>query len=106
MAVIFPNLGSICRLVAQWWQAAVVGGAFYTIATIIYRRFFHPLANVPGPFLPAVTKKYAWYFNVPCGGKFYKEIERLHDVYGESPPANMRNKDTDSHRSNRAHLSK
>ncbi|KAI8657944.1 hypothetical protein NCS57_01174500 [Fusarium keratoplasticum] len=82
MAVIFPNLGSICRLVAQWWRAAVVGGAFYTIATIIYRRFFHPLANVPGPFLPAVTKKYAWYFNVPCGGKFYKEIERLHDVYG------------------------
>ena len=88
MAVIFPNLGSLCHLVAQWWRTVVVGGAFYTIATIIYRRFFHPLAKVPGPFLPAVTKKYAWYFNVPCGGKFYKEIQRLHDVYGELSHAN------------------
>lgn len=46
--------------------------------TCIYRRFFHPLAKIPGPFLPAVTKLYQSYFN--C--RYYLEIERLHQQYG------------------------
>lgn len=51
--------------------------------TVIYRRFFHPLAKIPGPFLPAVTRLYAFYYNVIKGGVFYLEIERLHEVYGQ-----------------------
>jgi cytochrome P450 len=46
--------------------------------TCIYRRFFHPLANIPGPFLPAVTKLYQTYHN----RRYYLEIERLHSKYG------------------------
>jgi cytochrome P450 len=46
--------------------------------TCIYRRFFHPLANVPGPFLPAVTKLYQTYHN----RRYYVEIERMHNKYG------------------------
>jgi cytochrome P450 len=46
--------------------------------TCIYRRCYHPLAKIPGPFLPAVTKLYQSYFN--C--RYYLEIERLHDQYG------------------------
>jgi cytochrome P450 len=46
--------------------------------TCIYRRYFHPLAKVPGPFIPAVTKLYQSYFN--C--RYYLEIERLHQKYG------------------------
>ncbi|KAM0705953.1 hypothetical protein Q7P35_007313 [Cladosporium inversicolor] len=46
--------------------------------TCIYRRYFHPLAKIPGPFLPAVTKLYQSYFN--C--RYYLEIERLHQIYG------------------------
>lgn len=77
------RLGSLPELLAKWWSVvAVGGGALYVVTKVLYRRFFHPLANVPGPFLPAVTRLYAWYFNVPNGGKFYKEIERLHNVYG------------------------
>ncbi|KAF4468952.1 benzoate 4-monooxygenase cytochrome P450 [Fusarium albosuccineum] len=78
-----PSFCSIPWLVAEWWRTAVVGGgALYVVTKILYRRFWHPLANVPGPFLPAVTRLYAWYYNVPGEGKFYKEIERLHSVYG------------------------
>jgi cytochrome P450 len=46
--------------------------------TCIYRRYYHPLAKIPGPFLPAVTKLYQSYFN--C--RYYLDIERLHDQYG------------------------
>ena len=46
--------------------------------TCIYRRYFHPLAKIPGPFLPAVTKIYQSVFN--C--RYYLEIERLHQIYG------------------------
>ncbi|KAL6402003.1 benzoate 4-monooxygenase cytochrome P450 [Ilyonectria robusta] len=77
------RLGSLPELLAKWWGvAAVGGGALYFVTKVLYCRFLHPLANVPGPFLPAVTRLYAWYFNVPKEGKFYKEIERLHNVYG------------------------
>lgn len=70
-------------IVADWWHVLVVGGgALYLTTKVVYRRWFHPLANVPGPFLPAVTRLWAWYHNVPNEGKLFKEIERLHDVYG------------------------
>ena len=48
----------------------------------LYRLFLHPLASIPGPPLAAITRLYAFYFNVIQGGKFYLEIERLHHVYG------------------------
>jgi Cytochrome P450 len=54
-------------------------------ATIIYRRYFHPLAKIPGPFLASVTKLYGFYYNVVKGGVFYLEIARLHDIYGMFP---------------------
>jgi len=48
------------------------------VTVCIYRRFFHPLAKIPGPFLPAVTKLYQSYHN----RRYYLEIERLHSKYG------------------------
>jgi len=50
----------------------------YIILTCIYRRFFHPLAHVPGPFLSAVTKLYQSYYN----RRYYLQIEKLHAQYG------------------------
>lgn len=74
---------AVRSLVSDWWHVLIVGGgALYLTTKVVYRRFFHPLANVPGPFLPAVTRLYAWYYNVPLEGKFFKEIERLHEIYG------------------------
>ena len=50
----------------------------YTASISIYRRYFHALSKVPGPFLPAVTKLYQSYFN----RRYYLQIEKLHQQYG------------------------
>lgn len=77
-------------IVADWWHVlAVGGGALYLTTKAVYRRFFNPLANVPGPFLPAVTRLWAWYHNVPREGKLFLEIERLHSIYGKQHFVNL-----------------
>ncbi|KAK7420830.1 hypothetical protein QQZ08_010231 [Neonectria magnoliae] len=77
------SLASLPERLAKWWRVATVGGGvLYVVTKVLYRRLFHPLASIPGPFMPAVTRLYAWYYNVPMEGKFYKEIERLHSIYG------------------------
>lgn len=48
----------------------------------IKRRFFHPLATIPGPLLATVTPLYGFYYNVIKGGVFYLQIEHLHEIYG------------------------
>lgn len=83
MTVLADALAASTQTLAERWHIVLAGaGAFYLVNKAIYRRFFHPLAQVPGPFLPAVTRLYAWYYNVPREGKFFKEVERLHQVYG------------------------
>lgn len=60
------------------WYALTAAFVAYLLSTCIYRRFFHPLANVPGPFLPAVTKLYQSFYSY----RFYLQIEKLHRQYG------------------------
>ena len=52
-------------------------------SVIVYRRFFHPLAKIPGPFLAAVTHFYIVKFNLFSGrSQFYLQVEKLHQKYG------------------------
>src|SRR5262249_46501370 len=67
---------------SSWTLIAIESYILYFITLVIYRCYFHPLASVPGPFLASVTRLYAWYYNVILEGQFYKEIERMHEVYG------------------------
>jgi hypothetical protein len=53
----------------------------YVAALCIYRRFLNPLAKIPGPFLPAVTKLYQSAYN----GRYYVQVARLHEKYGLLP---------------------
>ena len=52
------------------------------LGIICYRRFFHPLNAIPGPFLPAVTRLYLWYHNIIKDGSYYKKIDEMHVKYG------------------------
>jgi len=56
-------------------------GVWMLIETI-YRRYFHPLSKIPGPFIPAVTRLYLWYQSIVKEGQSYKMIEQLHKTYG------------------------
>ncbi|KAF2141086.1 uncharacterized protein K452DRAFT_299132 [Aplosporella prunicola CBS 121167] len=56
---------------------AIVLPAYVTF-TVVYRRYFHPLAKIPGPFLPAVTVLYQTFYN----GRYYRKIEEMHQRYG------------------------
>jgi hypothetical protein len=74
---------SIVSLVEEnKWQLITVAFFIYVATICIYRRFFHPLAKIPGPFLPAVTMLYQSF----CNGRYYLEIERMHEKYGMYKP--------------------
>jgi hypothetical protein len=55
------------------------------LATIaLYRRFLHPIANIPGPFLASTTHFYIVYYNLFSGkSQFYLQVEKLHKKYGK-----------------------
>ena len=65
-------------LIDHKWSLLAVASLAYIASVCIYRRFFHPLAKVPGPLLPAVTKLYQSYYN----RRFYIQIEKLHQRHG------------------------
>lgn len=73
-----PKNMAITTWVLYVTEALVV----WAVSTVVYRRLFHPLAQIPGPFLPAVTRLYIWYWNVLQDGHFYRKIEELHARYG------------------------
>lgn len=54
---------------------------FYWVVVLLYRRYFHPLSHVPGPAL-AITGLYEFYFDGIQKGQFYREMERVHKIYG------------------------
>ncbi|KAL6808077.1 cytochrome P450 [Trichoderma camerunense] len=56
--------------------------ALYLAGLGIWRLFLHPLAKFPGPRIAALTRWYECYFDVYLGGQYFKEIERLHSIYG------------------------
>ena len=56
----------------------------YRFSIIIYRLFFHPLANFPGPKIAGVTSLYEAYHEIVLNGQYSKKISELHDIYGET----------------------
>lgn len=69
-------LANIAQPYTLYAIAALLAG--YVVYTVVYNRFFHPLAKVPGPFLASVTFLYQSYYN----GRYYRQIEKLHERYG------------------------
>jgi hypothetical protein len=78
-----PSLREVGLPGAIFWAAAgfcvwIVGLA----ALAIYRLYFSPLAKFPGPKLAALSKWYEGYYEIVHNGKYSREIDRMHDVYG------------------------
>ncbi|TKA81734.1 hypothetical protein B0A55_01115 [Friedmanniomyces simplex] len=50
----------------------------------LYRLFFHPLAKIPGPWLPAVTSLYSTYYDCfyQGGGQYPQKLKQLHAEHG------------------------
>jgi hypothetical protein len=62
-----------------------VAAIIYAFLLAIYRLYFHPLVQFPGPKLAAASYWYDFYYDVvkgPYQGQGVYEIERLHKIYG------------------------
>ena len=65
-----------------WASILSIAATAWIVGVAFYRRYFHPLANIPGPFLPAVTHLYQLYYCTVGGSRYYVQIEKLHKKYG------------------------
>ena len=55
---------------------------FYTYTVCIHRIYFSPLSHIPGPTLAAASRWYEFYYDVLKVGKYYLEIQKMHERYG------------------------
>ena len=65
-----------------WASILVIAAATWLMGGVLYRRYFHPLAKIPGPFLPAVTHLYQFFYCNVGGSRYYAQIEKMHKKYG------------------------
>lgn len=49
----------------------------------IYNVYFHPLRNIPGPKLAALTDFYAFYWNWIRDEGYSKQFSRMHEQYSK-----------------------
>ncbi|CZR67799.1 related to cytochrome P450 CYP3/CYP5/CYP6/CYP9 subfamilies [Phialocephala subalpina] len=64
-------------------SSVVAAVAVYITSLVVYRRWFHPLAEIPGPFWASVTHFYIVKYNLFSErSQFYLQVEKLHRKYG------------------------
>jgi hypothetical protein len=55
----------------------------WILTMVVYLRWFHPLAKIPGPFWASITHFYIVKYNLFSErSQFYLQIEKLHHIYG------------------------
>lgn len=55
----------------------------HRICVVLYRLYFHPLKEFPGPKLAAASTLYRAYYQVYRDGDHLAQATRLHDRYGD-----------------------
>lgn len=53
------------------------------VQNVAYNLFRHPLKHIPGPNLAAATFLYQTYFSLVGGSRYYVQIGKLHEKYGQ-----------------------
>lgn len=69
-------------LVSLSFSLLFYGVVAYVFCLALYRLFFCPVAQFPGPRLAALTFWYEFYYDVVCKGKYTWKIQQLHHQYG------------------------
>ena len=54
----------------------------YETAVVLYRLYFHPLANFPGSVMARSTFLYEFYHTYFCEGTYYLRVKDMHKKYG------------------------
>ncbi|KAF1835134.1 benzoate 4-monooxygenase cytochrome P450 [Decorospora gaudefroyi] len=54
----------------------------YWLGKAIYNLYFHPLAKFPGPRWAAASYLAEFYYDVLCGGQYFKKVIQMHERYG------------------------
>ena len=67
-------------------SATYVGIALAALvaARIIYQRYLHPLAHIPGPFWASITDLHRFYYDWIKNGTYYRQYEGYQAKYGLS----------------------
>lgn len=63
----------------------IVSLVIYAVGVTIYNVFFHPLANIPGPKLAAITR--LWFFATDFSGDSSRRILKWHQAHGTEEQA-------------------
>jgi len=66
----------------HWSLAALLALATWLSVEVVYRLYLGPLAVFPGPKLAALTGWYETYFDCWKRGRYWVEIEKMHEQYG------------------------
>jgi hypothetical protein len=54
----------------------------YVTSLVIYRLFLHPLKNVPGPKIAALSSWYEFYWDCLKHGQYFRRVQEMHKEYG------------------------
>ena len=93
------------HLLASYAGTALI---LWVVCRIVYLRYFHPLAHIPGPFLASITELYRFYYDYIKNGSYYLQFEGFQSKYGENVVEVTIDQGTDgqpSRRQGRSHAS-
>lgn len=69
----------------QWITLFLLAVHACVSAVVAYHMYLSPLAKFPGPRLAAMTGWYETYFECFKRGRYWVEIEKMHEQYGNFP---------------------
>ncbi|EGU72734.1 hypothetical protein FOXB_16756 [Fusarium oxysporum f. sp. conglutinans Fo5176] len=67
--------------ILEWLLYAAAPGIIWISVLVIYRLFFHPLAQYPGPKLAACSQ--LWFIQAWTRGRYPFVMKQVHDKYGD-----------------------
>ena len=81
-----PGLPTILRTITSILIVLIL----YLSASCVYRLYFHPLSQVPGPKLAAISRLNEFYHDCVRPGQYFYEIRKYHDKHGSFIRGNQR----------------